>query len=48
MAKDKLFNIKIDSDLHKQFQTWCVERDVKMSVVLRDFIRACVENRKPR
>lgn len=42
MAK-KLFNFRIDAELHKKFKRYCFERDLEMTDLLTGYIERVVD-----
>jgi hypothetical protein len=41
--KKEQLNLKIDKELKKAFQIWCVNSDVSMSLKLEEMIKQCIE-----
>jgi predicted DNA-binding protein len=39
---DKTIAIRLPSDVHKKFMTWCVNNDTKMAYFIRDCIEGVI------
>ena len=44
MKFDKMINVKMEGEMHRQFKMWCAKNQVNYSDVIRSWIRELLEN----